>query len=366
MSTRKKDTHTTAEKLEFHVIPRATRIVPNAVEKKVTGKDYIFYGDDNDFPSYLWNLYLKSPISSGIINGTIDFVAGNGVNWIHSNGKVNREGDNIDDLVRKLATDYMIYGGFAVQIIRNKLGEISELYWLDMQNIRTDEDETKYYYSKNWNKYGSKAVVYEKFDPKQQQPTSIYYYKGHLTRGVYPVPTYVGGLAAIETSTEIGKFHLNNIINNLSSSAVINFNNGIPTKDEQKQIEKKVKDKFAGADNAGKFIISFNDNKESATTIERLAEDRMDEKFQTLDKSTTQNIFISFRATPELFGMSTEGNGFSKAEYEESFELYNKTVVKPMQKVISRCFDYIYGTDNTISFIPFTLSDEPNKSENEE
>ena len=123
----------------------------------------------------------------------------------------------------------------------------------------------------------------------------------------------------------------------------------------EKDIERKIRDKFTGADNAGKFIVSFNDNKESAVTIERLNEDKMDEKFHTLSKSTKENIFIAFRAYPELFGMSTEGNGFSLAEYEESFKLYNKAVVQPIQNTITRCFETIYDEKDIISFIPFSL-----------
>lgn len=355
MKQNKRESNTNnSEKLSFHVIPRNSRDIPDMSEKKVSGKDYVFYGEDNAFPQYLWNLYLNSPITSGIINGTIDFISGNGVNW-KKNEYINRENETMSDLIRKISTDYMIYGGYAIQVLRNHLGEISELYWIDVQNVRLNEDENKIYYCKQWNKYGSKAVVYERFTTKEKLPNSIFYYKGHLSRGVYPVPTYKGALASIETSTEIGKFHLNNILNNLTSSAIINFNNGVPTKEEQKEIERKVKDKFSGADNAGKFIVTFNDNKESATSIERLGEDRMDEKFQTLSKSTIQNIFIAFRAYPELFGMSTEGNGFSLAEYEESFKLYNKSVVRPMQNTITRSIETIYGEKDILSFIPFTL-----------
>lgn len=350
----KKNRQSNTNEISFCTIPKNTRDIPSLTEKKLSGKDYVFYGDNNDFPQYLWNLYLSSPISSGIINGTIDFVSGNDIIW-SKNEYINNDKETISDLIKKIATDFMIYGGFAVQILRNHYGEISELYWVDMQNIRLNSEETKIYYCEHWNKYGSKAIVYDLFDPKLIQTSSIYYYRGHLSRGVYPVPTYVGALADIETSTEIGKFHLSNILNNLTGSSIINFNNGIPSIQEQKDIERKIRDKFTGADNAGKFIVSFNDNKESAVTIERLNEDRMDEKFHTLSKSTKENIFIAFRAYPELFGMSTEGNGFSLAEYEESFKLYNKSVVRPIQNTITRCFETIYDEKNIISFVPFTL-----------
>jgi hypothetical protein len=151
---------------------------------------------------------------------------------------------------------------------------------------------------------------------------------------------------------------LNNILNNLSSSAIINFNNGVPSEEVQKDIERRVNDKFAGTENAGRTIVTFNDSKENAVTVERLNEDRMDEKFNTLSKSVTQEIFISFRATPELFGFSSEGNGFSKTEFLESFELYYKTVVKPIQNDIVRVFEKIYNQPNIIQFVPFEIENK--------
>ena len=341
------------DRFAFHLIPKESRDIPIITEKEVNGKDYLYYGEDNMMPQYLWNLYLKSAVMQGIVNGTIDYASGNEVKCLKS--VINNEGDTIDDIIRKVVTDYMIYGGFALQVLRNYNNQVSEIYWMDVKDLRLDKEGNYIYYSKNWGKYGSKAIKYERFDPKKIQSNSVFYYNGHLSRGVYPIPRYVGALAAIETSTEIGKFHLNNILNNLTSSAVVNFNNGVPSKEEQKDIEKRLKDKFSGADNAGKFMVSFNDSKENAVTVERLAEDKMDEKFQTLSKSTMQEIFIAFRATPELFGMSTEGNGFSLAEFEEAFKLYNKTVVKPIQNDVKRCFEKL-GIE--VDFIPFKLDAE--------
>ena len=155
-------------------------------------------------------------------------------------------------------------------------------------------------------------------------------------------------MAAVETSTEISKFHLNNILNNFAASAVISFNNGVPEEDVKKKIEKDIQDKFAGSENAGRFILSFNQSKENATTIERLSSDDFDKKFDALQKSTTKDIFIAWRATPALFGLNPENNGFSKQEFLEAFELYNKTMVSPIQDDITRCFDKIYQTEKVL------------------
>lgn len=344
------------ENLQFSVLSNEARIVPTMIEKKVSNKDYIFYGEDNQFPQYIWDLYLKSSILQGIVNGTSDFVLGNGVSTAID--IVNDEGETLEDVIKKLVIDFNIFGGFCFQGIRDHLGNIKEIYWLDMQNVRVGKDDDKIYYSEKWGCYGEKAIAYDLFDPTKQQPTFVVYFKGHISRGVYPIPRYVGALAAIETSTEIGKFHLNNILNNLSSSAIINFNSGEPSEEDKKRIEKRLEEKFSGSSNAGKFILAFNDNKDNAVTIERLAEDNFDEKFQTLSKSTKEEIFIAHRAYPSLFGMMQENNGFSRVEFDEAFQLYNKTVVQPIQKDIQRVFDRVFGVDKSIIFKKFSLDEE--------
>lgn len=346
------------EELKFSIMSNDVRIVPDVVEKKVSGKDYVFYGEENKFPQYVWNLYLKSAILQGIVNGTCDFVSGNGIISNLPIAQMNSDGDELEDLIRKISMDYNIFGGFCFQVIKDYNGAIKELYWLDMQNIRLNEEGDKAYYCEKWNQYGAKAVEYEVWNPRKNQSNFVVYYKGHISRGLYPVPRFIGALAAIETSTEIGKFHLNNILNNLTSSAIINFNNGEPSEEQKKMIEKKLNDKFSGANNAGKNMIVFNNSKEEAVTIERLGEDNFDKKFETLSKSTREEIFISLRATPALFGLNPENNGFSKAEFLESFELYNKCVVKPIQNDIKRVFDKLFNMENSIQFKKFTLEDE--------
>lgn len=342
------------QKQNFFICDRQKPQSELTLEKKVSGKDYLYWGQDNRLPQELFQLYLNCPIMSGIINGTVDFISGNEI--VSQYDIVNRDGETMTDIVRKLAMDYELFGGFAIQIIN--LPDKKELYVLDMQRVRTNEDETKIYYCKNWGQYGSKIISYDVFNPTLNQPNSVLLYKGHISRDCYPIPRYIGALDSIRTSCEIGKFHLNNILNNLSSSAIINFNNGVPSEEVQKDIERRVNDKFSGTENAGRTIVTFNDSKENAVTVERLNEDRMDEKFNTLSKSVTQEIFISFRATPELFGFSSEGNGFSKTEFLESFELYYKTVVKPIQNDIVRVFEKIYNQPNIIQFVPFEIENK--------
>lgn len=354
------------DKMRFSIFDSAVKVIPTFIEKENSGKPYLNYGNDNRFPNYLWELYLRSAVLQSIINGTADYASGNGIIYNENeivqrlSKKANNDGETLEDIIKKIIADYLIFGGFSMQILNNKLGEISEIYWLDFRNVRLNKEGDKAYYSDDWIKHANDYVTYDVFSPegkKSKGTTSIFYFKGHISRGVYPIPRYNGALSAIETSTEISKFHLNSILNNFSGNFIINFNNGQPTEDVQKEIEKKIKEKFSGADNAGKFLVAFNDSKENGVTVERIQDDNFDKKYKSLREDTFKEIFVAFRAIPQLFGYSLTGTGFNKQEFSESYELYNKTTVSPIQRDIESSFDKVFGVEKSLTIIPFKLEE---------
>ena len=347
------------KQFKFSVVDSQVKVIPTFIEKE-TSKAFLNYGNNNQFPNYLWDLYLRSALLQSIINGTADYAAGNGLVYnelIQNADFINKDGESLEDIVKKVTVDYLIFGGFALQLIYNKLGEISEIYWLDFRNVRLNKEGDKIYYSDDWVKHSNDFILYDRFNPNEKQNTCVFYFKGHLSRGVYPIPRYNGALAAIETSTEISKFHLNSILNNFSGNFIINFNSGAPDDETQGIIEKKLRDKFSGADNAGKFLTVYNESKDNAVTVERIQDDSFDKKYDALRTSTFKEIFIAFRAIPQLFGFSLEGTGFNAQEFSESFQLFNKTIVTPIQRDISKCFDKIFGIKNSIIINPFKLEE---------
>lgn len=349
------------EQMNFSIFEQPVKVIPTFIEKENTGKPYLNYGIDNRFPNYLWDLYMRSALLQSIVNGTADYANGNGITYSDSSNvqrladEANKDGETLEDIIKKITIDYLVFGGFAFQVIYNKLGEINEIYWLDFRNCRRSKDGSKIYYSEDWIKHANDYITYDIFNAENRKGTSVFYFKGHISRGIYPVPRYNGALSAIETSTEISKFHLNSILNNFSGNFIINFNNGQPSTDVQEEIERKIKAKFSGADNAGKFLVAFNDSKENGVTVERIQDDNFDKKYESLRTDTYKEIFIAFRAIPQLFGYSLEGTAFNKQEFTEAYELYNKTTVKPIQKDIERTFNKVFGTDDSLKIIPFTL-----------
>ena len=331
------------------------------VEKEISGKDFIAWGSDNQYPGYLFSLYTDCATLQSIINGTADFICGNEIscNLPRFEKTVNKNGDTINDIIQRISTDYLIFGGFALQVIRNANGEISELYWIDFNKLRSDKKNEVFFYSDEWDKsYGRvKYIIYPKFNIDDSNPTSIFYYKGNKTRSTYPTPLYNAAITACELEKKINEFHLNEISNNFLTSKIINFNSGIPDDDLKNEIERNLNEKFSGAENAGRILISFNANKDSETTVTDIPMDEFGERYDSLAKRSTSQIFTAFRATPNLFGLPTETTGFNQQEFAEAFKLYNRTAVKPIQKVIVDTFDKIFGVDGSITIEPFNLED---------
>ena len=291
--------------------------IPKLTERQMSGKVWYNWGNDNKLPYYLYGLYEKSSLMQSIINTTLNFVIGNS---IESNYKPN-EDETWEDLIKNLGLDYLIYGGFAIQVMYNKMGQIHSLNWLDMRKIRTDEEHTKVYYSKEFaTKSSPQYLTFKtwKRGEEYRNESAVFFYTGGK-RTVYPLPRYSGSIPAIETSIRIDNFHLNAIKNNFSNNTIIAFHNGIPDEDTKKSLERKIREKFAGDDNAGKILLTFDDSKENGVEVQRVDDDNFDKKYDALKTSTILSIFTGFSAPQQLFGYALSGNVFNKEEYEQAF-----------------------------------------------
>lgn len=334
--------------------------------------DIVNWGEGNKYPEYLLSLYNNVPTLRSVVNGNIDFITGDDAHiqplpsTAYDADVINKAGDTIREQIKDIAKDFEIYGGFALQVIRNLGGEVVEVYYLDMRYLRTNKECNKFYYCENWTKAGRKATtLYETFIPnlnwsalteeqKQSQLVTVLFVKNVHTQ-VYPAPVYAASVKACEIERGIDDFHINALENGFTSSAIVNFNNGVPTDEEKEEIEETFNERFSGHENAGRIIFSWNKSKDTATTIEEFKVEDFGERYKSLAAHSRQQIFTAFRANPNLFGIPTEGNGFSNEEYAESFKLYNRTQIKPIQRLIADAYDKIYGMHGVLTIIPFSL-----------
>ena len=334
-------------------------------------RDMVEWGEANSYPDYLLELYKSVPTLQAVINGNVDFITGDEITIASLNGVLpqnvmNRSGETIREQVREIAKDYEIYGGFALQVIRSISGEIAEIHYLDMRFLRTNKNCDVFYYCEDWAKRGRKdTVVYPAFIPnldwaslsdeeRDRHASSVLFVKSVHTQ-VYPAPLYAAAVKACEIERLIDDFHISDVNNHFVSSAVINFNNGDPGEQVKSEIEQDVNEKFCGASNGGRIMLSWNPNKESATDIVEFKVEDFGERYKALSDHSRQQIFTSFRANPNLFGIPTENNGFSNEQYEESFRLYNRTQIRPIQRLIGDTYDKIYGKSGVLTIKPFSL-----------
>ena len=346
--------------------------IVSPVEKVLAGRDMVEWGTRNAYPDYLLDLYNNVPTLRSIINGNIDYVAGNDVTILplqeeFTNQEMNRRGDTIREQVKDIAKDFEIYGGFALQVIRNLAGEVAEVYYIDMRYLRTNKEGDVFYYSEKWGKSSrTDMVVYPAFLPKieweklsdeerNRHASSILFVKNVHTQ-VYPAPLYAASVKACEIERLIDEFHLSDINNHFVSSAIINFNNGDPGQEIKSEIEQDFNEKFCGASNGGRVAFSWNPNKDSATDIVEFKMEDFGERYKALSQHSRTQIFTSFRAIPLLFGLISEANtGFSTEEFEQSFKLYNRTQIQPVQRMICDAYDKIYGQRGVLTIRPFSL-----------
>ena len=341
-------------------------LIPQPTEIEGT-KKYVLYGTDNRYPDYLWGLFNDVSTLKTVVEGIADYVIGNDVICSVSGfeKEVNTKGDTMRELIRLLARDYLIYGGYAIQVIRNKVGDIRELYYVDFRYLRSSKKNEVFWYSEEFGKRyvrSSKTVVYPKFIKENRDITSSILYVTNEKSKTYPTPRYSGSIKACEIERNIDSYHLSSLENGFSGSYILNFLNGIPTDEMKAEIEKNVNEKFCGSSNAGRVLINFANGKDNATTLEKLDVQDFGEKYKAAAERAKNQIFTAFRAIPQLFGDMTAATGFNSQEFTESFKVFNRTVCQPIQKTICDSIDKIFNNKNSIEITPFSLGDDNKKT----
>lgn len=323
-------------------------------------KGFITCGKYNDYLEYLNELYRKVTILKSCVDTSTDFTCGNSITvgdpvW---DNRVNDRLDNIEDLTRAITKDYFIYGGFAINVVRNRAGQIAGLYHIPFERLRSNEYNTEFYYSKDWSKsYGRvRYTAYPKFDPEKADPSSIFYFNNNKGITTYPIAPWATALECAEMQKKINEFHLNSLANGFAGSYMITFNNGVPNEKQADEIERDIIEKFSGTENAGRIAISFADSKDHAAEIQKLEVDDFGTKYESLMVRSRDEILNAFRLNGQLIGINKENIGFNTQEFDDAFKLFNRTVIRPVQKILARTYSFILGKEITI--VPFSLTED--------
>ena len=339
----------TVEKKEegkIHIVQLGSYSRPEI--KEYYNDDFVAYGEDNDYFTYLIDRYNGSPTNNAAINGISEMIYGRGLDATDSRENKADYAEMKDllkkNVVKRICHDFKMMGQAALQVIYTKdRSKIAQVEHIPVETLRAEKCNSKgeieaYYYHSNWSeaKPSDKLKRIPAFG-FSNQPIEILYIKPYRAGYKYYSPVdYQGGLQYAELEEEIANYHINNIQNGLSPSMLINFNNGTPDPEQRDAIERSIINKFSGSSNAGRFILAFNDSKELAATIEPVQLSDAHQQYQFLSDESMRKVMVSHRiVSPMLVGIKdTSGLGNNAEELQTASVLMDNTVIRPMQVTI--------------------------------
>jgi len=338
---------------DLRVLNLSTYTSPKIKETKTD--NFVSYGEDNNYFQFLIDRYNGSATNNAIINGMSEMIFGRGLDATDSSRKPEAYAQMItlfhDDCVRRLSSDLKLMGQCAMQVIYSKDRKtIARVEHIPVETLRAEKCNEKgeieaYYMHPDWANYKKNDTLkrIEAFG-YGKEAIQIYYVKPYKAGYKYYSPVdYQGGIQYAELEEEISNYHINNIMNGLAPSMLINFNNGTPDPEQRQLIENRIYQKFSGSSNSGKFILSFNDDANTAASIEPIQLSDAHNQYQFLSDESMRKIMVAHRVvSPMLLGVKdSSGLGNNADELKTASILMDNTVIRPFQTLLINAFDDI-------------------------
>jgi hypothetical protein len=333
-------------KYTFHLQDFNAAQVPQ-YQEVIKNKPYVFYGEDNLFPNHLMALYQYSALNRACINAIVKEGDEGAV------AMANRS-ETVYEVFEKCVTDRVLFGGYALNIVKANDGTISEFYHCDFSRLRAGKQDEfgkigTYFYSVDWrsttlnqNKY--KAIEIPSFNMiEDSEPSQIMYFKSYSPgMSYYPPPDYLGGLTTIQLDIEVKNFHLNNMQNSMMPSVAVSFTNGVPSEEERDIIYRQLDAKYSSSNNAGKWFLFFSENPETAPVITPIPNNASDAWYTQMAPQIEQTILTSHRITsPMILGIKEAGQLGGRSELIDAYNLFLEIVIKPIQESMLKDFEKV-------------------------
>ena len=332
---------------KFSVVNFSDSVLPHISEDTKTRYAWVPFGlfGQDDFWEAVVMAYTDSTTNATSVNNLADLIFGKGLYTTDPELQKGFERLIPQEETKRVAFDLKLYGNAAYQVYWNdEHTKIIKMFHIPVQTLRAEKlyDNTRiqnYYYCTDWNdqrklKDKIKIPAFGTSDEKRE----ILYIKDYQPNlYYYSLPDWVSALQFAIAEGELSNLHLNSITNGFLPTMMINFNNGVPAPEERQTIEDLLYAKFTGTNNGGRFMVSFNDDKENQPTITPIQIDNLHEKFQYIAEYAQDRILVGHKITsPLLFGIRTANNGFSSQseEMKTAFSILQTMTIQPFQNLI--------------------------------
>ena len=371
-------------------VPTSTFMIQSNFEKQLEGapitrnsnRGWMNWGVRNDYPQKLSELYFNSIVHKSCIDFGVTAIVGDGIDYEKMNLKQTEVVPNYqqtwDEFLRCIALDYLIYGTYAFQIIRNRDGKTFSYYHQPISTVRCSErDEdgviTSYWICKDWTATGKYPPIelprfgfQEDEEIKSGKPYLFVYETYTPDLEYYTTPKYVGGIKAIMTELDLIRYDLRAVKNNFSANGMLILPK-LDTEEEQAKMMVELKKSFIGSDNANALVVTFSNGSEEDMNAARFIKiDKDSNNVNLFSETNERNIdrIVTAHRIPSkaLIGMPMDNSGFSNEGtlLETAFNLYNKTVATTNRNAIIQTINKMFamnGVDTELILKPLTFID---------
>lgn len=344
------------------------------------------YGTDNLYPQNLKKIVQASGTATLCLNRYAKFIEGYGFEGELATKVINDDGTTADDILHDVAGDVAEFGGFALHVNYNLLGEVTSLHHIPFEHCRLEEEDDAEYVShvkttKWWGgkkKSGRTTALQEEdvesfpvFNPDPNVVLSqiaavggIGNYHGQVlwasVDGVntYPTPIYDAAITEISTDEGLGNVKYRSVRSNFLVACMLVTKKGLPYTDERgRQLERSMIDgddlkEFQGDENTSKIMLVELEDDEEEPKIVEFPVKNFDKEFEVTDKSVVERIYAQFHQ--ELFYAIRMGKlGFSGDVMRDAYEYYAGEVTNE-QRFIERAFARVLKSwhDEAVRIMP--------------
>ena len=332
---------------KFSVVNLADNMIPQVTEDTKTRYAWVPFGvfGQDDFWDAVVMAYNDSTTNATSVNNLADLIFGKGLYTTDETLQKPFERIIPQEETKRVSFDLKLYGNCAYQVFWNdEHTKIVKMYHIPVQTLRAEKlyDNTRveyYYYCTDWKdqrkiKDKIKIPAFGTSDEKRE----VLYIKDYSPNlYYYSLPDWVSALQFAIAEAELSNLHINSITNGFLPTLMINFNNGVPAPEERQTIEDLLYSKFTGTNNGGRFMVSFNDDKENQPTVTAIQSDNLHERFKYIAEYAQDRILVGHKITsPLLFGIRTATTGFSSNadEMKTAFSILQTMTIQPFQNLI--------------------------------
>ena len=369
-------------------IPKSEIITIN-LEKQVQGTpitkenqmwNIANYGANNDYPQKLLELYQNSPTHHSCVQFAVRSIVGEGVDteqmFQEGNQVVPSYGCTWDEFVENLALDYVLFGSYAVEVIKNRDGKSYSFYHIPYEKVRWhtyDSDGTipSYFVSNDWSRpvenppIEIEAIEMTDDDKIAMGKPYMYVYKKYSpTQSYYCSPNYAASIKAIQSEIEFCNYDLKHIVNSFTVPGLLTLP-PIETEEEKQAIIQNITNMFQGSSNANSLMLQFSNGLDNMNAVYTpFSSDNTADDYAGANERCISRILEAHNVPSRLLiGLPDGNSGFNSesALLESAYNLYNKLVGNSNRRAIVKTLNqmlHMQGVDVEIIMKPLTFLEE--------